>query len=50
MRHLLTLLELSPEEFRRIFDLTKELKGKFQEGIREPVLPADPPPTWPPPM
>jgi ornithine carbamoyltransferase len=39
MRHLLTLLELSPDEFRRIFALTKELKDKFQEGIREPVLP-----------
>ncbi len=39
MRHLLTLLELSPDEIRRIFALTKELKDKFQEGIRESVLP-----------
>jgi ornithine carbamoyltransferase len=39
MRHLLTLLELSPAEIRRIFELTKELKDKFQEGNREPVLP-----------
>src|SRR5256885_499169 len=39
MRHLLTLLELSPAEFRRIFELTKELKDKLQEGIRESVLP-----------
>lgn len=39
MRHLLTLLELSPDEIRRIFALTKELKDKFQEGFREPVLP-----------
>ena len=29
---------LSPEENQRIFALTKELKDKFQEGIREPVL------------
>jgi ornithine carbamoyltransferase len=39
MRHVLTLLELSPEEIRRIFELTKELKNKFQEGLREPILP-----------
>src|SRR5437868_11863921 len=39
MRHLLTLLELSPEEIRRIFALTKELKDKFLEGFRDPVLP-----------
>jgi len=39
MRHLLTLLELSPDEIRRIFALTKELKDKFLEGLREPVLP-----------
>ena len=39
MRHVLTLLELTPEEIRRIFELTKDLKGKYQEGLREPVLP-----------
>lgn len=39
MRHVLTLLELSPDEIRRIFELTKDLKNKFQEGLREQVLP-----------
>src|SRR6476660_5096258 len=39
MRHLLTLLELSSDEIRRIFALTKELKDKFLEGFREPILP-----------
>jgi ornithine carbamoyltransferase len=39
MRHVLTLLELTPDEIRRIFELTKELKGQFQEGLREPILP-----------
>jgi ornithine carbamoyltransferase len=39
MRHVLTLLELTTDEVRRIFQLTKELKDKFLEGIREPVLP-----------
>lgn len=39
MRHVLTLLELTPAEIQRIFELTKELKDKFTSGIREPVLP-----------
>lgn len=39
MRHVLTLLELSTDEILRIFQLTKELKDKYKEGIREPVLP-----------
>jgi ornithine carbamoyltransferase len=39
MRHLLTLLELTTDEIKRIFALSKELKDKFQEGFREPVLP-----------
>src|SRR5947209_13026869 len=39
MRHVLTLLELTPDEIRRIFQLTKELKDAFSAGLREPVLP-----------
>jgi ornithine carbamoyltransferase len=39
MRHLLTLLELSPDEIKRVFELTKELKSKLAAGLREPVLP-----------
>jgi ornithine carbamoyltransferase len=39
MRHVLTLLELSTEEIKRIFHLTKELKDKLSEGFREPILP-----------
>src|SRR6187401_749915 len=38
MRHLLSLLELSSDEIRRIFQLSKELKTKLQEGFREPIL------------
>lgn len=39
MRHVLTLLELTPAEIKRIFELSKELKDKLAEGIRDPVLP-----------
>src|SRR5436305_5998265 len=39
MRHILTLLELTPAEIKRIFELSKELKDKLSEGIRDPVLP-----------
>jgi ornithine carbamoyltransferase len=39
MRHVLTLLELTPEEIKRIFELTKDLKDKLASGLREPVLP-----------
>src|SRR5206468_5588283 len=39
MRHVLTLLELTPEEIKRIFQITKELKEKLAVGLREPVLP-----------
>jgi ornithine carbamoyltransferase len=39
MRHVLTLLELTTDEIKRIFHLTKDLKDKFLEGFREPILP-----------
>jgi ornithine carbamoyltransferase len=39
MRHLLTLNNVSSEEIRRIFALTEDIKTKFQQGIREPLLP-----------
>ena len=39
MRHLLTLLELSSEEIERVFAISKELKDKLQQGIRQPILP-----------
>jgi ornithine carbamoyltransferase len=39
MRHVLTLLELATEEIKRIFHLTKDLKDKYLEGVREQVLP-----------
>jgi ornithine carbamoyltransferase len=39
MRHVLTLLEISTDEIKRIFHLSKTLKDQFEAGIREPVLP-----------
>lgn len=38
MRHVLTLLEMTTDEIRRIFELTHELKSSMQDGIREPLL------------
>src|SRR5829696_4792475 len=38
MRHVLTLLELTTDEIKRIFALTKDLKDKYLEGFREPIL------------
>jgi ornithine carbamoyltransferase len=38
MRHVLTLLEMTSEDIRRIFELTRELKANLQDGVREPVL------------
>ncbi|MEX2175802.1 MAG: ornithine carbamoyltransferase [Pirellulaceae bacterium] len=38
MRHVLTLFELTSEEIGRIFAISKELKDKYQHGIREPLL------------
>ena len=39
MRHVLTLFELTTEEIQRVFAITKELKEKFQHGMRQPLLP-----------
>ncbi len=39
MRHLITLSDVSAAEIRRIFSIAKDLKAKFAEGLREPLLP-----------
>jgi len=39
MRHLITLDDVTPEEVFRIFALTEDIKTKFSQGIREPLLP-----------
>jgi len=38
-RHLLTVEDLSAAEIERIFSISEDLKAKFLEGIREPLLP-----------
>ncbi len=39
MRHLLTLLDVSPDEIQEILRITSDLKAKFLQGNREPLLP-----------
>jgi ornithine carbamoyltransferase len=39
MRHLLTLSDVSAAEIARIFAITEDLKSKFAQGLREPLLP-----------
>ncbi len=39
MRHLVTITDLTPAEIDRIFAITEDLKAKYQEGLREPLLP-----------
>lgn len=39
MRHLLTLADLSSTEIDRIFSIAEDLKEKFTDGSREPLLP-----------
>jgi ornithine carbamoyltransferase len=39
MRHLLTVTDLKPSEIDRIFAITEDLKTKYQDGLREPLLP-----------
>lgn len=38
-RHLLTVDDLSAGEIERIFAISEDLKAKYQQGIREPLLP-----------
>lgn len=38
-RHILTLDDLSAFEMERIFSISEDLKAKYLEGIREPLLP-----------
>ena len=39
MRHLITLSDVSAAEIRRIFSIAEDLKAKFENGLREPLLP-----------
>ena len=39
MRHLLNVSDLSTDEILRIFALSDDLKAKFRQGVREPLLP-----------
>lgn len=39
MRHLIELKDLAPVEIERIFAITEDLKAKYEQGIREPLLP-----------
>jgi ornithine carbamoyltransferase len=39
MRHLLTLADVTAAEVQRIFAITEDLKTKFKQGLREPLLP-----------
>ncbi len=39
MRHLITLAHVSATEIQRIFSITEDLKTKFAQGLREPLLP-----------
>ena len=39
MRHLLTLFDVESDELEAIFTITRDLKEKFEAGLREPILP-----------
>jgi ornithine carbamoyltransferase len=39
MRHLLTLADLTTAEIERVFSIAEELKQKYEQGLREPLLP-----------
>jgi ornithine carbamoyltransferase len=39
LRHVLSLFDLSADEIRRVFAISKDLKEKLRSGVREPLLP-----------
>lgn len=39
MRHLVTLSDVTAAEIRRVFSIAEDLKSKFAQGLREPLLP-----------
>lgn len=39
MRHLLAMADLKPAEIERVFSISTDLKAKYQQGTREPLLP-----------
>ena len=39
MRHVLSLFDLSAEEIERVFSITADLKTKYDNGLRESLLP-----------
>jgi ornithine carbamoyltransferase len=39
MRHLVTLSDVNAAEIRRMFSIAEDLKSKFAQGLREPLLP-----------
>ena len=39
MRHLITISDVTSEEIQRIFAISEDIKTKYQQGIREPILP-----------
>src|SRR5690606_5762164 len=39
MRHLLTLADVSPAQVEQIFAISEDLKTKYLQGVREPLLP-----------
>ncbi len=39
MRHLVTVADLTAAEIERIFAITADLKAKYSDGLREPLLP-----------
>jgi ornithine carbamoyltransferase len=38
-RHVLSVMDLTADEIRRVFAISKDLKEKLRSGVREPLLP-----------